>query len=540
MKLISLSWLGYTLVSLFILGQLFKLQIIQGEDQSRRSEQNRLRIRTIVAPRGIFYDVNGKALIEIKGDLRVYLYPKEFSHVVGYTGQADPQELITFGVDLGAKIGKLGLERRENGLLAGTVGGVVEEYAASGSKLRTLSETKPVPGRSIQLNLDLELQKKAYKLLEESGYLGSVIVSTAHGKLLALVNYPSLDVNIFEDPDRASEIGKIFSDETMPFFDRAIAGQYPPASTFKIVTSLAALEEGVIDERFTIDDKGFIKVGDFRYGNWYFDQYGRTEGTVDLIKALQRSNDIYFYKIGEMLGIEKLAYWARILGLGEVSGIRIEGEKKGLVPDPEWKESNRNEPWYLGDTYITAIGQGNLQMTPLQVHQMTSIVAGDGEVCQPSLVAAVVDADPPPFDILGDTKGVNCRQLPIAKKNLDLVREGMSAACEPGGTGWPLFNFVVNNESLPVDGERFLQAASASASYRQVPVACKTGTAETGRSIYEEGKEKFLTHAWFVAFAPVVEPEVVVTVMLEDAGQGSDMAAPIARELLREWFARER
>lgn len=525
-----------------LLAQAFRLQVVQGREQVRRSEQNRFRIKTLEAPRGLFYDVRGIALTEENNGVRTYPFAEKMAHVIGYIGEADAEELSLFGVEMGRHVGKMGLERSEDSLLRGIDGGMVEEFSASGEKVRVFSKKPPVPGRHIQLTLDQKVQHSAYEALKKGNYRGAVVAGTIDGKLLALAVHPSFDPNAFtkllageDNPEINSYITNLFTDPDKPMFNRAISGLYPPASPFKIVTSVAALENEVITEKTLIEDTGQISVGGSTFGNWYYSQQGKTDGMVDVTKALQRSNDIYFYEIGEKLEITSLAEWARQFGFGSVTGITLTGEAKGLVPDKQWKQETLGEDWYLGDTYITSIGQGNLQVTPLQVHMMMTAVANDGWVCEPSLVSAVVDEPSHTLDPVSTFEKNRCRQLTVKTKTLNTVKKGLIKACEPGGTGWPLFNFAVNNPNLIPDDTNYFRQDSSSASLVKIPVACKTGTAETG-TFENHGKMEQKTHAWFTVFAPAENPEIIVTVLLEDAGQGSDEAAPVAREVLKTWF----
>ena len=306
------------------------------------------------------------------------------------------------------------------------------------------------------------------------------------------------------------EYGALMSSPDQPLFNRAIGGVYPPGSTFKIVTALAGLEEGVVNKSTIVEDTGVITVGSFSFPNWYFKQYGKTDGTVDVVKGIERSNDIFFYKAGEWLGITKISEWAKKVGVGKTLGIELSGEATGLMPDPTWKNKTfqtpqdieeKNNEWYLGDTYHVAIGQGYLLTTPLKVNAWTNSIASSGKLCRPTIKKVET----------GKLKMETCKDLKIKKETIDLVTQGMKKACEEGGTGWPLFGFTVKN--IPIS------------------VACKTGTAEYG----DPGNR---THAWFTAFAPVENPEISVTVILEGAGEGSEKAAPVAKKILEEWFGR--
>ncbi|NMC35824.1 hypothetical protein GYA49_02150 [Candidatus Beckwithbacteria bacterium] len=534
MKLVVFSWLLLIGFCLVLLAQSFRLQVVLGKEQWKRAQQNRFRIVSLEADRGLFFDQTGQALVKTQDGKRTYLYPELFAHVLGYVAEADSKELELFGLDIGKKVGKMGLEREEDGLLRGSDGGLVEEYAADGTKIRSFSKVEPIAGRNLQLNLSITLQKTAYEALTKNNYRGTVIASTPDGKVLAMVSTPSFDPNVLMYGSKQDQ-SVILNNQDRPLFDRGIAGLYPPGSTFKIVTALGALETGKIDASWEVEDTGEIRVGAFRYGNWYFDQYGQKEGWVNLIKGLQRSNDIYFYKVGEELGADQLASWALKLGFGHKTMIGLDGEERGLVPDPQWKQQAKNEGWYLGDTYITAIGQGNLQVTPIQVQQMMAMVASRGYLCQPKLIAATVDRPKSNFS-WQNLQYQACKQAPVSSEHINQVITGLQKACEPGGTGYPLFNFRVKNPNSKIkeDGINFIKEASGSAQMLRIPVACKTGTAETGAT--NDKGEYVKTHAWFTTFAPVEKPEIVVTVLLEEAGQGSDKAAPIAKAVLTKWF----
>jgi penicillin-binding protein 2 len=506
--------------------------VVQGADFAQRAEQNRIKVEPLPATRGVIYDRNGEILARNTPQGREYPLKAAAAHVIGYIGEADEAELASFAVELGALVGKLGVEREEDKLLRGSDGGVIRETDPEGKPMRELSRNEPIPGQDIHVFLDSRLQEAAFAALADQK--GAIVATSPEGEVLALASSPSFDPNVFsrQKPtanDEQKEIAQILSDPNQPMFDRAIGGQYAPGSTFKIVTGTAGLETGVIDTQEEIEDTGEIKIGEFRFGNWYFDQYGRKEGMVNILKAFQRSNDIYFYRVGERLGITKLAAWARAFGLGKPTEIPLKGEAAGLVPDAGWKETVKHDSWYLGDTYITAIGQGDLQTTPIQVNRMAAVIASSGKLCRSQLV--------------NEGKNPQCESVPIKAETIETIREGMKRACETGGTGWPLFNFRIKNQTLSskVDSVDFFHEASDSARQNssgnldgqadmvRIPVACKTGTAE-----YGDPQDK--THAWFTVFAPVHHPEIVVTVLLEGAGQGSDKAAPVAKKILETWF----
>jgi len=465
------------------------LQIWEAKYYRLLADENRIKQEILPAPRGKILDRFGEVLTLSEAN----------AHVLGYVGEADEEEAAKFY--LGAVVGKMGLEKQYDQSLRGVDGLSILEKDAQGKVLRELRRIEPIQGEALATTLDAGLQKKAFELMNQRK--GAVVISNPiTGEILALVSSPSFD---------ARNLPKFLADKDLPLFNRAISGEYPPGSTFKVVTATAALEEGKIDQTTKIEDTGELRVGVYRFGNWYFDQYGRKEGWLEIIRALARSNDIFFYKLGEYLGINALADWARYFGLGSKTGIDLEGEANGLIPDPEWKEAVLKDQWYLGDTYISAIGQGNILTTPIQLNQMIDVIASRGKLCRPHLVADKQD---------------KCKQLDIQEKTLNLITEGLKQVCETGGTAWPFFDFKVK-DNPPAGGY----------------VAGKTGTAEFGPSPSVDGsgqgRVEYQTHALFIGFAPADKPEIAITVLLEGAGEGSYQAAPVAKELLTYWLERQ-
>jgi len=344
--------------------------------------------------------------------------------------------------------------------------------------------------------------------------------------VLALVSKPSFDPNLFTQgkdykvsaSSAYKNVTEVLMDSTsQPFLNRAISGLYPPGSTFKLVTAAAGLEDKIIDTHYSVKDTGVVKIGEFSFANWYFTNYGRTDGDVNVVVGIKRSNDIFFYKLAEKIGHERLSKMAREFGIDKVFGIDLEGEHPGLVPTDAWKRENIGEPWYLGDTYHYGIGQGYLLTTPLAVNSWTQAIAANGTLYKPHILKD-----------LGEEK---LNENIISKKTIDPIREGMIASCAPSGVAYPLFDFKVKNAKLKIDGRNILKVATGSADMRQIVVACKTGTAQ-------HGGEKTLPHAWITLFAPAYDPQIVVTVLNEESGEGSNEAAPIAKEILEEWFSK--
>lgn len=516
--------------------RLFHLQVVKGSENRQRADENRIQIKVIHAPRGVIFDRNGKILasnepgfrlfengqvtqisrdealkMEVNEDLRfssleidnVRSYPngEKFAHVLGFVGQISESELNDpkfKGYRTGDKIGRGGVEQSYEKFLRGIDGGEVIEVDSLGQKLRTLREIKATPGKNLYLTLDSDLQIFIFETLSQTlkksnSCCGAAVVEDpTNGAILALVSLPSFNPS---QPDL------FINGSNSPILNRAIAGLYPPGSTFKIVSALAALNSGKISPSQTFEDTGQIFLGTFKFSNWYFNQYGKVEGSVDLKKALQRSNDTYFYRVGEILGEKALGEMAKTLGLGRVADLDIPGAMAGLVPDNDWKLKEVGDVWFPGDTLHMAIGQGFLLTTPLQVSNLTSFVASGGGLVQSHLALKITEAD-----------GKVVKEFQFEKvlekriKDIEIVKEGLALVPKNGGTAWPLFTF-------PIDS------------------AGKTGTAEYGDS-------KNRTHAWYSGFAPLNDPKITATVLVEGGGEGSTVASPVVKEIFR-WFLSE-
>lgn len=521
------SWLGWFFRGVFalgfivILGRLFELQVIKGAYYRDLADGNRSREITIKAPRGKILANDGTPIVDnelidkklsfdlLKGYEKVIIdnasdsaevitEPKRFypfkdiiAQITGYLGEINQEELGKVNQNcrekgirkLGDEIGRSGIESYYDCELRGINGLEIIEVDTLGVKTRTLGRRTAIAGTDIKTTIDLNIQKKAYESIKDKN--GAVIVSKPNGEILALVSSPSYDPNIFVDStDREKELSDLLTNKNLPLFNRAIAGTYHPGSLFKIVTSLAGFEAGAIATDYRYVDTGIVSVDDYEYTNWYFTQYGGTEGEVNTVKALARSTDTFYYEIGRKMGVNNIVEWAKKFGLNNKTGIDLPNEALGLLPTPEWKKAIKGEKWFLGNTFHLSIGQGDLTTTPASIHRVFMVMANDGKLCEL-------------FITLG--KGVRCENLNINGEYMDIVKEGLKQACDPGGTGVPFFDFSPE-------------------------VGCKTGTAET----FEEN----VTHAWFSVFGPLEKPEVVITVLVEKGGGGSDVAAPIAREIM--------
>jgi penicillin-binding protein 2 len=556
------------LFSVILVSRLFFLQIIQGQNYRILSDTNRLRTALIHAPRGIIFDRNGTSLVFnmpgfrefvngkiqlidqhaalakiAQGDkhlevdsLRYYSYKDALAHVIGYLGQISPDEFVekkNQGYQPNDLVGKLGIENQYESLLRGTDGRILVEVDALGKPIRILGQSDPIAGQNITLTIDADLQQKVFDATKDVKK-GAVIVSNPQGEILAMVSRPSFDPNLFTmgknyhaDHSTYTDVLQVLLDsQNQPFLNRAITGLYAPGSTFKLVVASAGLQDGVINETYTVDDQGSLKIGNFSFANWYYTEYGKVEGLVNIVKAIQRSNDIFFYKVGNLLGVDRLSAFAKKFGLGSQLGIDLPGEAKGLVPTKEWKKKTIGEDWYTGDDYHYGIGQGYLLTTPLQVNMWTEALANTGVLYQPHL--------------LRNTTNNPIRKNIINDETFSLIQQGMINACSTGGVAYPLFNFKVHPANggtrLKIDGKNFLEdptatisASATPSASRLVSIACKTGTAENGGVLTQ-------SHAWITLFAPAYNPQIIVTVLAENAGQGSDIAAPIAKKILEAWF----
>lgn len=564
----SHSMRGYLLLlTLFLafsllLYKLVSLQLVHGAYYHSLSDSNRIRTTVIHAPRGVILDRNGVPLVlnvpgyretfknnkttllnqdqalpllakgakNIEVDsLREYPFKDAMSHVLGYIGQISPQELSSSryaGYQQTDYVGKEGIEAEYESMLRGTDGRKLVEVDASGKEVRVLGETDPTPGNDLTLTIDAKLQEIVYEAMKDVKK-GAAIISTPDGQILAMVSKPSFDPNLFTmdstyktaSNSAYHTVSQILLDGNgQPLLNRAVGGVYPPGSTFKIVNAAAGLEDNVIDQNFTITDPGILRIGNFSFANWYYTDYGATEkGPMNVVRALARSNDIFFYKLAEMVTIDKLSDMARKFGLGSKLGIDLPGEQAGLVPTKEWKKKTTGEDWYLGDTYHYGIGQGFLLTTPLQVNAWTDVIASGGTLYKPHVLRTMKPQ-------------VEQKQF-LSQKTIDLVKDGMIGGCSTGGVAWPLFNFTVKNNNLPTSGPDFqsLPASSGSADMRHVQLACKTGTAQ-------HGGEDTLPHSWITVMAPAHNPQIVLTVLSESSGEGSNVAGPIAKEILTKYF----
>ena len=392
-------------------------------------------------------------------------------------------------------IGQWGIEKLYDGSLRGTPGSRIIEVNALGREIRLLQEKMPIKGRDITLSLDIDLEKEAEKAFgERAGALVAIKPDT--GEILGMVSKPSFDPNLFTRGISREKWTAIAENRKNPMLNRALQSQYPPGSTFKIVTAIAGLEERVIKPDTTVECRGGINYGRWHFGCWRPEGHG----IISLHRALVESCDVYFYEVGRRLGIDKIHEYATALGLGRKTGIELGRERRGLMPNTKWKLENRKLPWFLGETFNAAIGQGYVAVTPIQLAVMTGSIANGGIIYKPSL--------------LRDSRPVISGRLNIAPEDLETVKKALFGVVnEPGGTGWPAKSDLV-------------------------PIAGKTGTAQviTQKNASRFVAERFRDHAWFVAFAPVEKPEIALAVLVEHGGHGGGAAAPIAKSAIEAYI----
>lgn len=579
---------------LVLIVRLFFLQVNNGEYYRGLADNNRLRAQAIIAPRGIIFDAKGQPLVEnipsfeliatpadvlqdefrdellklrefvefdveevsaaiaaqsansfqsvtvapnIPKDtavqfearasefpgfsiehnpIRQYKDPLVFAHVLGYTGKITQKELETDKESVYAfndYIGKTGIELQYEKYLRGIAGQKQAEVDASGDLKSDRGEIAPIPGQSVSLNIDAGLQTELYKqIIARNGNrkAAAIALNPQTGQILALISLPGFDSNLFSQGISQKDYELLIADSRRPLFNRAINGTYPPGSTIKPIIASAALQERIVDDKTIIVDNGVLTYGNFLFRGWKPEGLG----PMDIRSAIAWSSDIYFYTIGGGqaaknivgLGPERIGKYATLFGMGQKLGIDLPGEQSGLVASPEWKKNYFSDEtlkiWYPGDTYHIAIGQGYMLATPLQVAMWTAVIANGGTLYKPYILDKVMDGA---GKTILENRPEVIRAAFIDPQNIEIVREGMRQTVT-SGTARSLNDLAIN-------------------------VAGKTGTAQF------DSAEAGSTHAWFTAFAPYENPEIVITVLIEAGGEGSSAASPVVKETLKWWAA---
>ncbi len=453
-----------------------------------------------------------------KNAQRQYYLGTYFAHVLGYTGQVSQEDLATDSSYLITdQIGKSGLEKFYESVLRGQTGQKQYQVDSLGRIQGLVAKKEPEPGHGLILHLDKKLQEKLYHSLsqqldklantkDQSQRAAAVAIDPRNGGIRALVSLPSYDNNLFSQGISQEDLNKLYNDSNNPFLNRVLAGQYPSGSVVKPLVAAGALQEEIVDLNDQINCHGSISVvNEYFPDTVYHFKDWKAHGITNIVKAIAESCNVFFYALGggldeiKGLGVEKLVKYLTQFGLGQKTNIDLFGEKKGLVPDREWKKQAKpDEEWYLGDTYHLSIGQGDILVTPLQMAVAISAIANGGYLYQPQLVDKIVDLK---GDLLDDIPISEKQSNFIDKSKLAIVQKGMRQA-------------VVSGSAMPL---------------RNLPVqaAAKTGTAQYGN------QDK--THAWFVAYAPYQDPELVLIVLIEGGGEGSQTALPVANQVL-DWY----
>ncbi|MDR1576842.1 MAG: penicillin-binding protein 2 [Deltaproteobacteria bacterium] len=590
----QIVWLKvfFFLILSVLLLRLWYLQVISGEEYRQKSEKNHTSLSEIPTQRGLILDRQGQVLVENQINYDLYVTPNEVTqpqelssqiarligrdpgelnkkfaslakkqkhnahlwlsgltradlvslrtrhyelegvtiqinsvrrptkenfapHIIGFLGEISPKQLGEepyLGLKQGALVGQSGVEQSLESQLHGQKGQRLTTVDSHGRILEELKVDYPQPGHNIRLTLDSRLQRVAQSLLAEKA--GAIVVMDPRNfEILALASSPTFNLHDFVGGISAERWKSLTEDPFRPMENRAVGGQYPPGSTFKIAVALTALNEGVITPETAFHCGGAVFLGASRFGCWARGGHG----TVNLKRSLKESCDVYYYEVGRRLGVDRLANGVRrYFGLGRTLGVDLKAERAGLVPDQVWKQRRFGKPWNFGETLPVSIGQGYLLTTPLQVAQFTAVAANGGTLYRPHLVKEIVDYE-----------GRLVRRVePEAINHMDLrpdyfqsVRKSLDAVVnEAGGTG--------RRGQIP-----------------GVRVSGKTGTSQVisldRYQIYSRGGTlpwKYREHAWFTAYAPSENPEVVVTVLLEHAGGGGANSAPLAAKLLHAYF----
>lgn len=503
--------LFFGFIGILLLGEVISLEVIEADTITPQYEAIHLEREWVLPPRGLIFDKNGVA-IAVNGPgqkehevSRIYPEGPAFAHLLGFIGRAEPYHLSRDSYYIPSDfVGKMGIEGAYEPFLRGEHGSIEKPVRVGEEIVRPPLVTAAKPGNNITLSIDSEVQRKLYEEIKASveefsapGGAG-IVLDPKSGAIRALVSIPSFDNNEITS--------SLLSHAGRPLFNRAIAGEYPPGSTIKPFLATAALEEHIISPETVILDRGVIEVPSvydpsivWRFRGW------KALGEVTMKRAIAMSSNIYFYIIGggykdiKGLGLPKINHYLELYGWNQRLGIDIEGEKRGFLPTPEWKEETLGEQWFIGDTYNSSIGQGFTRITPLQLAVATGVLANGGVLYEPYLVQAIHDQE---GNELFSRASTIIRKDFIHSSSIQKAREGMREAVL-NGTVWRL-------KDLPI------------------AVAAKTGTAEAG------GRRP--PHGWVTVVAPYEQPDIVFTILIENGEGGEQSAVPAAKRFL-EWYA---
>lgn len=447
--------------------------------------------------------------------VRLYLNGEMTSQVIGFTGEVSREELernSSMHLTPGDIIGKFGIEKFLDDHLRGKNGAEQVEVNVAGKEVRSLGSIPAEPGDNVVLTINSALQEAAWTAI--SNRTGAVaVLDPRNGAVLALVSSPSFDPNLFNGGISFDDWEALSSNPNHPMENRSISGQYPPGSTYKPVVAAAALEDGLITPESTFFCNGTFDMGDRTFRCWQ----AKGHGNVNLHRAIVESCDVYFYNLGKMLGVDRIADYARAFGLGAPSGIDLNREKGGLIPTKQWKLSRLGEPWQRGETISIAIGQGFNLVTPIQLANAFAALANGGTLYRPRLLKQLESSDGRILKVFPPEKQGT---LPVSPQHIQLINQALwGVVNEKGGTGYVLKR-------------------------KEQDVAGKTGTSQV-IGLPQDAKARktkrvsadFRDHALFACFAPYRNPEIAVAVILEHAGHGGAAAAPVAKKIIDAYFA---
>ena len=437
---------------------------------------------------------------------RHYPYGGLASHQMGYIGKISPAQRKQEQTAIGLLVGQGGLEKTYDKLLRGVSGRRMIQVNAAGMKVKDLGIEDPKPGTDIYLTIDLDVQQAAEEAL--GARAGAVVaMDPGTGEIIALTSHPNYDPNLFPRGIAPKDWVRLSNDPSHPLYNRAIQSVYPPGSTFKVIVSLAGLDSGLIK----LDDKvtcaGSIKSGKKSFRCWKKEGHG----TLTFHRGLVESCDVYFYTMGDRIGFDRVAQYARNMGLGSITGVSLTDEKAGLIPTVAWKKEKVGEPWYPADNYMNSIGQGFILVSPIQACQMIGAIANGGLFYKPYLLKQTRNRE---TGVVKKTRPDRKGRIILDSAALEEVRKALFGVVnEPGGTA--------HGAATPL-----------------ATVAGKTGTAQViaqkipGQKLF--GKQQ--DHAWFIAYAPAEKPQIAVAVLVEHGGHGGAAAAPIARKVIEEYL----
>ena len=442
-----------------------------------------------------------------EGLSRYYPYGEKMAHVIGYVSSVSEKDIKDDPLleVPGFKIGKSGIEKLFEKKLRGSGGNLKLEVNAFGRIMKEIERTDGIPGERVDLTIDARLQSKAFDLFgEESG--AAVLLDVNTGEILAFVSTPSFDPNVMAQGLSTDMWNSLVNDEKKPLSNKALAGQYSPGSTFKMIVALAGLESGAIKPESRSFCAGKMFLGSHAFHCWK--EHGH--GYIDVVEALQHSCDIFFYETAQKLGIEKIAEMSRRFGLGSKVDVGLENEKSGLIPDKAWKLKRFGEPWQQGENLISGIGQGYILTTPIQLATMTARLVNGGYEIKPT------------FSKVNDEVKNKIKRINVSTANLDLIKEGMyNVVNKPGGTAW--------RSQFDYNGQR-MGGKTGTTQVRRISMKER----QTGVIAQEDLPWKYRNHALFVGYAPQDNPKYAVAVLVEHGRGGSTVAAPIGGKLLLE------